>query len=76
MKVKEKYSARGGFNITTAQLITRGASDRDGQIEALEAQVTQLTGVVAALIDRSGISGTELLKLTGCEYKYDVADEF
>jgi len=74
MKVKEKYSKRGGFAITTATLIARGASDRDGQIKTLEAQITQLTEVVATLIDRSGITGVELLKLTGCEHKYDVDD--
>ena len=75
MKVKYKYNTSIVFDITTSELIRIGASDRGGQIEALEAQVEQLTNVLAALINRAGISGEELLKLTSCEYKLDVDDD-
>ena len=75
MKVKNKYSNSDTLDITTAQLIAIGVADRDGKIETLEAQVAQLNNIVAALIDRSGMSNDEILKITGCAWRYRVADD-
>ena len=78
MKVKDKYTvsnAGNWFHRTTLELIIYGANDREGKVEALEAQVEQLTRIVAELIDRANLSNEEKLKITNCEWKYDIVDD-
>lgn len=72
MRVKKRYYPNGsGSEVATAELIEMGAVERSGRIEDLEAKVSHLTAIVAALIDRAGLSADEVLKITGADYVFE-----
>lgn len=75
MKVRKKYhygtDATG--NLSTAQLLRVGSESNRGQIESLECAVEYLTRVVARIIDRHGLSDSEVLELTECDNLFEQA---
>lgn len=74
MKIKSRYGdiLRVGCNrvkeldLSTEELIARGLSHSDGQIEELQSRLDNLTRIVAVLIDRSKLTDDEILEITQC----------
>lgn len=73
MKVREKYYQKGsGREVSVEQLIEIGCADRNGHVEHLEARIDNLVRIVAALIERGGFTGEEVLRITGSEWKVEL----
>lgn len=66
MKVQDMYSDTVQV-MSTEELINFGLGNDDGMLEELTAKVHRLTELVALLLDRSGMSDEEILKVTNCK---------
>lgn len=80
MKVRRlHYNTKEILEVDTVELMSLGmyTLDHTGKLEDLEAQINYLATVVAALIDRAGLTDEEKLEITQTQWRLrlDTTDE-
>lgn len=70
MRVKDTFTDQI-LDLSIAELLRRGAGDHSDQIRWLEDRVQQLSQVVGILLERSGLTDEEILRVTGAGHRYE-----